>query len=259
MTPSPMPPSPATPPITTHTPAFTLRPADRRGQTSIGWLHSRHSFAFGRYHDPADPHNQGYHGLRVINDDIVQPGQGFGEHGHDNMEILTWVLDGQLKHGDSLGHMQTLRPGELQMMSAGRGIRHSEFNASASEPVHFLQVWIEPAHRDIEPAYRQAAFDPAARVNQWQVLTTGRDADATGESMTLDRDATLRVADLQPGHSLQLNNPPGRHAYAHVATGSVQLGEHTLQPGDAFHLENHHTLTLRTTDEPAQLLWFDLS
>lgn len=236
----------------------TVRPADRRGRTEIGWLHSRHSFAFGRYHDPADPQNNGYHGLRVINDDVVEPGQGFGEHGHDNMEILTWVLEGELKHGDSLGNMRVLRPGELQMMTAGTGIRHSEFNASADLPVHFLQVWIEPEHRDIEPRYTQRAFDADGRANRWQVLTTGREADATDESLTIDRDATLRVADLANGRTLTVANATGRHAYVHIAAGTVHVGQTQLAAGDGFHIDEPAEVAL-TASGSAQVLWFDLA
>lgn len=186
----------------------TVRPGNQRGVTNIGWLHSRHSFSFGRYFDPS---NVGYRALRVINDDVVAPGGGFGEHGHDNMEILTWVLDGALRHGDSLGHMQRLTPGEPQVMTAGAGIRHSEMNDSRQEPVHFLQVWIEPATTDAKPRYEQRAFDASGRANRWQTLATGRAGDEAG-GVAIDQDAAVRVADLAAGAELTLTVEPGRHA-----------------------------------------------
>ncbi|MEZ6190095.1 MAG: pirin family protein [Phycisphaerales bacterium] len=143
----------------TTTNPITFLPGDQRGTTQIGWLYSRHSFSFGRYYDPA---KMGYRSLRVINDDVISPGTGFGEHGHDNMEILTWVVDGALRHGDSLGHSQRLEPGELQAMSAGSGIRHSEYNDSSSKPVRLLQIWIEPAKHNTEPRYDSRVSRPKA-------------------------------------------------------------------------------------------------
>ena len=231
---------------------MTRRPADSRGTTHIGWLHSRHSFSFGRYHDPA---NMGYRALRVLNDDIVAPGAGFGEHSHDNMEILTWVLDGVLKHGDSLGNMQELRHGALQVMSAGAGITHRELNGSDTEPVHFLQMWIEPAKPNIEPRYLQETFDPAGRKNQWQPLASGH---STHGALPIEQDAEIRITDLDAGQTLTAEVPSGRHAYLHLATGEATINNHPLQPGDAITVAGPAELTIHTTTN-AEILWFDLA
>lgn len=236
-------------------PAFTVRPGQQRGTTRLGWLHSRHSFSFGHYYDPG---NLGYRALRVINDDVVAPGQGFGDHGHDNMEILTWVIEGSLRHGDSLGHDQLLRPGELQRMTAGTGIRHREFNGSAREKVHFLQIWIEPATLNAAPAYGQKAFDPAGRANRWQTLASGRADDVRTGAMSLAQDAVVRVADLAPAATLSVQNAPSRHAYLHVVTGSVRLGDVVLSGGDAVNVDEPGTLAFEAK-EPSQVLWFDLA
>jgi len=153
----------------TATKQFQVRPGQQRGTTEIGWLHSFHSFSFGRYYDP---NNMGYRSLRVINDDIVEPRGGFGEHGHDNMEIITWVIKGTLRHADSTGTDGEIRPGEVQTMTAGRGIRHSEINPSSSEAVHLLQIWIEPNQLNLAPSYSQKAFDKSGRDGKWQVLAS---------------------------------------------------------------------------------------
>lgn len=229
-----------------------VRPGEARGTTRLGWLHSRHSFSFGRYYDPD---NIGFRALRVINDDTVTPGAGFGEHGHDNMEILTWVLGGALRHGDSLGHGRRLEPGELQAMSAGSGIRHSEFNDSQSQPVHFLQVWIEPAERDAAPRYDQKRFDEQGRHNRWQTLASGRDTDG---ALPIGQDAEMRVADLDQGLTIDLQNGPGRHAYLHVATGKVTAEGQTLEAGDALTLSEESAIKIEA-NEPSQLIWFDLN
>lgn len=229
-----------------------FRPGDRRGITQLGWLHSRHAFSFGQYHDPA---NTGFRSLRVINDDVISPGTGFGEHGHDNMEILTWVVDGALRHDDSLGHSQLLKPGELQAMSAGAGIRHSEYNGSKTQPTHFLQIWIEPDKRDVEPRYDQQRFDAEGRRNRWQTLASGTGTDGV---LPIHRDAVMRVADLDAGVSLDIDVKDDRYAYAHVVTGSVQVERQALVGGDAFTAEQDTRVTLRAA-QPAQVIWFDLS
>jgi redox-sensitive bicupin YhaK (pirin superfamily) len=238
--------------MTQTLPRFTIRPADHRGGTAIGWLRSRHSFSFGRYYDP---NNMGFRTLRVINDDVIAPGQGFGEHGHDNMEILTWVLRGAVRHGDSLGHDQVLRPSELQRMSAGSGIRHSEFNASREEPVHLLQIWIEPDRHNVTPAYDQRTFDASGRDNRWQTLAS---PDARDDSMAIHQDAVVRVADVRGGAAVDVTVHEGRHAYVHIATGRVRAGDTLLSAGDAITLEEPGRLPLEGV-EPAQVLWFDLA
>jgi len=215
------------------------------------WLDSRHSFSFGGYHDPR---NMGYRALRVINDDHVAPGAGFGEHPHRDMEILTWVLDGALRHGDSIGNMRDLRPGEVQAMTAGRGITHSEFNASKTQPVHLLQIWIEPARRGVEPRYDQRAFDANNRHNRWDVLASGRG----GGGLPIDQDAELRVADLDAGSTLSVGLGTQRYGYLHVATGRIRVAGQSLSAGDAFTVSGPGEWELEATDS-AQLLWFDLA
>jgi len=253
----------------TDHPAVLHRPADARFRSELGWLHSRHSFAFGMHDHPG---NRGYRALRVINDDVVEPGQGFGEHPHRDMEILTWVLDGGLKHGDSLGNMQTLRPGELQAMTAGRGIRHSEFNASASEQAHFLQVWLLPRAAGAEPRYLQRSFDGDGRTGRWQTLAIDdtRQGEAP-DAMPIATDAALSVADLSADSSVAIDVAPGRHAYVHLATGSARATtpdgrlDQPLAAGDALTFDNSHgaspirlDLVATANDAPAQALWFDL-
>ena len=202
-------------------PKIAARPSSR-------WLHGRHSFSFGRYYDP---NNLGYRSLRVINDDIIEPASGFGEHGHDNMEILTWVLEGTLHHRDSTGSDGDLRPGELQAMTAGRGIRHSEVNDSPTERVHLLQIWIEPDTLHLQPSYGQKSIPgrrpPRQMANAGQPRRPRRlDADSPG------RDPQRRRFEQRSANRAQLG--ANRHAYVHVAFGSVHVGDTTLKSGDAI-------------------------
>jgi redox-sensitive bicupin YhaK (pirin superfamily) len=236
----------------TQTP-FTVRPADSRGPTDLGWLKSQHSFSFGHYHDPR---RMGYHGLRVLNDDRVAPGRGFPEHPHADMEILSWVLDGKLAHRDSTGTVATLPPLTAQLMSAGSGVTHSEFNGSRDEPVHFLQVWIEPRQRGLTPNYQERATEPAERAAGWVTLADPNGADG---GATIQADATVRVTDVAPGDTVDLVVRPERVAYVHAATGSGRVGDTDLHPGDAVTVETPGRLTF-TGDgrEPLQLIWFDL-
>jgi quercetin 2,3-dioxygenase len=235
----------------TTTPSITIRPGEDRGITKLGWLHSRHSFSFGQYFDAQQ---MGFRSLRVINDDVISPGTGFGEHGHDNMEILTWVLDGALRHGDSLGHTRRLEPGELQAMSAGSGILHSEYNDSKKDSARFLQIWIEPASRGGTPRYDQLRFDAEGRHNRWQTLASGLGAAG---ALSIQQDAEMRVADLEAGASLEVSVAKGRYGYVHVAAGSLCVGEHQLASGDSFTIDGPAELTL-TASEPTQVIWFDL-
>jgi redox-sensitive bicupin YhaK (pirin superfamily) len=191
----------------------------------------------------------------VINDDIIEPESGFGEHGHDNMEILTWVLEGTLHHRDSTGADGTLRPGELQAMTAGRGIRHSEVNDSPTERVHLLQIWLEPETLNLPPAYGQKQFPRERRRGRWQTLASpdGRDG-----SMRIHQDATLSVAEIGGGEQVSLSIIANRHAYVHVAFGTVRLGDTTLTSGDAITFGGPEKLTFAASDE-SQLLFFDLA
>lgn len=231
-----------------------VRRADTRGRTRIGWLDSAHSFSFGRYIDRG---RMGYRALRVINDDVIQPGAGFGEHGHDNMEIVTWMLDGSLRHGDSLDNSRELKPGEVQVMTAGAGIRHSEFNASATEPAHLLQVWLLPSERDVVPRYDQKAIDPAARRNAFAPIASGRAGDVAAGALPIHQDARVAIADLDEGGSAGYALSPGRGAYLHVATGRVTLAGQTLEAGDAAIIETPGELAV-TGEEPSQVMLFDL-
>ena len=208
-----------------------LIPADSRGHTRLGWLDSRHSFSFGNYHDPA---RMGYHGLRVLNDDRVAPGQGFGAHPHRDMEILTWVLDGALAHKDSMGHESVLQAGGVQLMSAGSGVVHSEFNASDSEPVHFLQVWIEPRERGAEPRYQERLDAPPADAGGFMPAAT---PGGRGGALDMGADAEVFLAWLSGGEAATLDLPAGRVAYLHVATGSLTVNGQPAVAGDAVLVE----------------------
>lgn len=232
-------------------PGIRFLPGDERGTTQIDWLHSRHAFSFGQFYDPE---RMGFRSLRVINDDVISPGAGFGEHGHDHMEILTWVVDGALRHGDSLGHTQRLEPGELQAMSAGSGIRHSEYNDSKTESARFLQVWIEPAERDTEPRYDQKRFDAEGRRNRWQTLASGRGAVG---ALPIGQDAEMHAADLDASATLELEIGANRYGYVQVVTGSVRVDGRTLVEGDAFTIEPGTDITIEA-EVASQVIWFDL-
>lgn len=238
--------------MSTVTNSLTIRRSEDRGKTELRWLHGRHSFSFGRYYDPE---NLGYRSLRVINDDIVEPASGFGEHGHDNMEILTWVLEGALHHQDSTGSDGDLRAGELQAMTAGRGIRHSEVNDSQSERVHLLQIWIEPDTLNLEPAYSQKSFPRELRRGRWQTLAS---PDGRDDSMRIHQDAILSVAELIDDQQVETSLDRNRHAYIHITYGTVRVGETTLKSGDAVTLSGPENLNF-TASEDSQILFFDLA
>lgn len=229
-----------------------LRPAAERGSTEIGWLHSRHSFAFGEYWDERW---LGFRGLRVINDDVIEPGKGFGTHPHRDMEIITWVLDGALEHRDSTGGGGVMRHGDVQVMSAGRGIRHSEFNHSASEAVRLLQVWIQPDCTGIPPAYAQAHVPAAERAGRWAVLAAG---GGRRSAVPIAVDAAVMAAELVAGASLGHAIAPGRHVWLHVARGAVDVDGRALAEGDAIGVSDEPGLSIRATSD-AELLLFDLA
>jgi hypothetical protein len=210
---------------------MTIRPAGERGRTRWDWLDSRHTFSFGEYSDPA---HMGFRTLRVINDDRVKPGAGFAEHGHRDMEILTVVLDGALRHKDSTGASGVIRPGEVQRMTAGTGIRHSEYNDSRVEPVHFLQVWILPATQGLAPGYEQKTFDEEARRDRLALLASPGGHDG---SLTLHQDALVYGATLAPGREVTHALRPGRAAWVHVARGAAVVNGRTLQAGDGAAIE----------------------
>jgi redox-sensitive bicupin YhaK (pirin superfamily) len=230
---------------------ITTRLAGQRGHGERGWLDSWHSFSFGEYHDPRW---MGYGQLRVINEDRVVPGAGFPPHSHQDMEIISYVLEGSLRHRDSTGGGSVIRRGEVQLMSAGRGISHSEMNDSPAAPVHFLQIWIVPARRGIAPGYQQQALDPAAlRAG----FTTAVAPEGEAAPLHIHQDARLLVAWPEAGQALQQPLAAGRRYYLHVARGSVQADRLPLGAGDAAMLENESILEL-IAGEAAELLLFDL-
>ena len=230
------------------------RPAIARGVARTGWLDSRHTFSFGHYHDPAW---MGFGPLRVINEDRVAPGAGFPPHGHANMEILSWVLSGALAHRDSSGGGGELRAGELQWMSAGHGVEHSEYNASREVPVHFLQIWIQPDRVNAPPAYSQRAFAEDARRGRWALLAS---PDGAGDSIAIRQQARLHATLLGAGEALEFALDPRRRYWLHVAQGAVGANGQALGAGDALGLvEEGGALRLAGSGAtPADVLLFDL-
>ncbi len=228
-----------------------IRPAAARGHADHGWLSTWHSFSFGEYHDPAE---MGWGCLRVINDDYVAPDTGFGMHGHRDMEIVTYLLSGILEHKDSMGNGARMRRPEIQRMSAGRGVMHSEFNPSAAETLHLLQIWIEPDEPGKTPAYEQKAFpDEAKRGRLLPIVTPdGRDG-----SFGIRQDAGIYATLLAPGETVAHALAPGRRAYVHVASGAVALNGLALVTGDGAKIQNESELTLVAVAD-AEVLLFDL-
>ena len=229
-----------------------VRPAGERGRTDWGWLDSRHTFSFGEYFDPA---HMGFRTLRVINDDRVTPGAGFGTHGHQDMEILSYVLEGGLQHKDSSGGGGVIRPGEIQFMRAGTGVTHSEHNDSKIEPVHFLQIWIVPDARGLKPAYGQMAIDREAARRDFVLLASkdGRDG-----SIQVHQDVALWMGLVGAGEHRELALGPGRQAWAHVARGSASLNGTPLQEGDGAAVSGEESLSL-LGERDAEVLVFDLA
>lgn len=229
------------------------RKAEERGRANFGWLDSRHTFSFGHYHDPEF---MGFGPLRVINDDRVAPGGGFPTHPHSNMEIISYVLAGALEHRDSIGTGSVIRPGDVQRMSAGTGIRHSEFNASKTEPVHFLQIWIIPEADGIKPGYEQKAFAETEKRNALRLVGSrdGRDG-----SVTIHRDVDLYASLLDDGASVSHTVKPGSGAWVHVARGSVELDGKTLDTGDSVGIARSGTITLTGASDDAEVLLFDMA
>jgi quercetin 2,3-dioxygenase len=231
---------------------MVLRRSKERGHASHGWLDSFHTFSFADYYDPRF---MGFRALRVINEDRVSPGQGFGTHAHRDMEIISYVLEGQLEHKDSLGTGAVVRPGEVQRMSAGTGVRHSEFNPSASEPLHFLQIWIEPATRGTPPSYEQKAFAESERRGKLRLVAArdGRDG-----AVSVHQDVRLLAGLFEGGERARYELAPGRHAWVHVARGSLDLNGTHLHAGDAAATGDAGALELSGGDA-AEVLLFDLA
>ncbi len=229
---------------------FQFHPATERGHTRLGWLDSRHSFSFGNY---IDQDRMNFRSLRVINDDWVEPGAGFGKHPHRDMEIISIVLEGALAHEDSTGTVSELTYGDVQVMHAGSGIMHSEFNGSKENRVHFLQIWIEPAARSVEPGYQEATFDRASKTGGWLTVVGPKGSDAP---LQIHQDALLRTTILD-GSRIELTVPEGRYGYVHVATGAAQVEGKTLGAGDAISLVGPATLRFESDGE-AELIAFEL-
>ena len=229
------------------------RPSGARGEVRLGWLQSRHTFSFGHYYDPAW---MGFGPLRVINDDTVAPGGGFAPHRHANMEIISVVLAGALAHKDSTGNSGVIRAGDVQWMSAGHGIEHSEFNGSDAEPVHFLQIWIQPDQLNAQPAYAQQHFDPDARRARWATLVAPDGADG---AIAIRQQATLRATRLQAGDTLAAELDASRQYWLHVASGEVRIGERSLAAGDALGFVGEQvTLALAGSAAASDVLLFEL-
>jgi len=228
-----------------------VRPALERGHAQHGWLDSFHSFSFADYYDPR---HMGFGPLRVINEDRVQPGRGFGTHGHRDMEIISYVLDGSLAHKDSIGNGSTIVPGDVQRMSAGRGVLHSEFNPSATGVVHFLQIWIEPDVTGIKPSYEQKRINADGKRGKLALIAS---ADGRDGSVTIHQDASLHAALLDGEERAVLDLAPGRRAYVHVARGSVRVNGKELNAGDAAKVEREGRVELDGGTD-AEILLFDL-
>jgi len=228
-----------------------LRPAAERGHSHHGWLDSYHSFSFADYYDAR---HMGFSNLRVINDDTVAPGQGFATHGHRDMEIVSYVLSGALAHKDSLGNGSVIRPGDVQRMSAGTGVQHSEFNPSASEPVHFLQIWLLPSRQGIAPGYAQRQFPAEERRGRLRLLIS---PDARDGSLGAQQDGLLYGALLGAGQTLEHRPGAGRRSYLHLAQGALELNGQRLGSGDGARIEDEPMLSISALGE-TELLLFDL-
>ena len=229
-----------------------LRRSAERGHAQHGWLDSFHSFSFADYHDPQ---HMGFGALRVINEDRVRPARGFGTHSHRDMEIISYVLDGGLAHQDSIGNGSVIRPGDVQRMSAGTGVAHSEYNASDRDPVHFLQIWIEPNVRGIQPSYEEKRFEPAAKRGQLRLIASpdGRDG-----SVTLHQDAFLYATLLDGAEAVEHTPRPGRRTYVHLVRGALSVNGQALEGGDALKLSAGGAVRLERGRD-AEALLFDLA
>jgi redox-sensitive bicupin YhaK (pirin superfamily) len=231
---------------------ITIRRAADRGHFDHGWLNTYHTFSFADYHDPG---HMGFRSLRVVNDDRVAPGQGFGAHRHRDMEIVSYVLEGALAHKDSLGNSGVIRPGDVQRMSAGTGVEHAEFNGSKTEPVHFLQIWILPDQQGLPPAYGQQPIDREAARRGFTLLASKEGRDG---SLQVSQDVDLWLSLVEPGERRELKLRPGRHAWVHVARGAVALEGTALEEGDGVAVSGAETLALGGRDG-GEVLLFDLA
>jgi redox-sensitive bicupin YhaK (pirin superfamily) len=231
---------------------ITVRKSEERGHFDLGWLDTYLTFSFDRYYDPA---HMAFRSLRVINEDRVQPGRGFPTHSHRDMEIITYILEGALEHKDSLGNGSVIRPGDVQRMSAGTGVAHSEKNPSPDEPVHLLQIWILPAREGLRPGYEQIHFRPEDLEGRVRLIAS---EDGSNGSVTIHQDVRLYATRLEANDSVTHQLAPGRHAWAQVAQGAIKLNDTNLQQGDGASATHESALKLVAT-EPAEVLLFDLA
>lgn len=229
---------------------FMIRKSDDRGKAEFGWLHGRHSFSFGEYYDPDF---MGFRTLRVINEDRVEPGQGFGTHPHRDMEIITYVIEGNLEHKDSMGNGSVIRAGDVQVMSAGSGVSHSEFNQSKQSLVHLLQIWIVPNQKGLNPGYQQKSFDFKGQKNRLVLFVS---SDGIDQSLKIHQDARVYAAHLEKGKQLEYKNQK-RHTWIQMIKGVLSVEGNTLQAGDGLATDKND-LTLYA-NEPSEFLLFDLN
>lgn len=231
---------------------ITIRPASERGNANFGWLDSRHTFSFGSYYDPA---HMGFSNLRVINEDKVAPGQGFSTHSHRDMEIISYVIDGALEHKDSIGNGSIIKPGDVQRMSAGTGISHSEYNASKEKPVHFLQIWVLPEKQGIEPGYEQIYFSPEEKKGNLRLVGSrdGRDG-----SITIHQDVNLYAAQLASKEQVSYTVSEGRATWIQVVRGGVRLDERLLSAGDGAAVTASTHLEITGQADDTEILLFDM-
>jgi redox-sensitive bicupin YhaK (pirin superfamily) len=232
-----------------------VRSAQQRGHANHGWLDSFHTFSFANYYDPA---HMGFRSLRVINEDRVEAGRGFGAHPHRDMEIVTYVLEGGIQHNDSMGTGSVIKPGDVQRMSAGTGVTHSEYNASRTEPVHFLQIWLEPSQRGIAPSYEQKSFSADEKRGRLRVVASPDERDG---SIGIHNDTVLYAGLFTRGESARLELASGRHAWVHVARGKVKVNGRELSAGDAIALSDEAELRVEGAEDndSGEVLVFDLA
>ena len=228
-----------------------LRKADERGSVNLGWLDSKHTFSFGDFYDPA---HMGFGTLRVINDDTVQPGQGFSTHAHKDMEIVSYILTGALEHKDNMGNGAVMRAGEVQRMTAGTGVTHSEFNPSPEELVHFLQIWILPETQSLQPGYEQKTFTAGDKKDQLRLVASN---DGRSGSLTIHQDMSIFASVLSPGTTLSHALDSGRQAWVHIASGEVVIDGESLSTGDGAAIAEVATIDIRA-ETNTELLLFDM-
>lgn len=231
---------------------ITVRKAEDRGHADHGWLDTNHTFSFASYRDPQ---HMGFRSLRVMNEDRVAPGKGFGTHAHDNMEIISYVLSGALEHKDSMGNGEVLRPGEFQRISAGSGITHSEFNPSSEEPVHFYQIWLVPNVRDIAPSYQQREFSEGEKLDRLCLVAS---PDGEDGSLSIHSDANVYLSNLAAGAEVGFDLQPGRHGWLQVLSGSVAVSGNQLSTSDGAAITNEDSVSI-VASEDAEIMLFDLA